>query len=260
MAVAPPRRPAGPGVVRRLGPLVGLDERTRRAEASRKHRQPGRGPSLPTGERDDVTRACARSGHRVTVHGAERGDRDDDLVGGCQVTSDHRGTHERALVGDPAGQPGGPGHRQVGGCGKTHRERGGAAAHGVDVGQVRRRDLVTDLLRRRPVTPEVAGVDVQVGRHHDAAVGHATTAASSPGPRSTWSPWANSAASVRTSPNSPTSASVSSLLSRRWPVMASCPGAVLRLSWRGMLIVHLRAAIKPQRPDRVPAGPPRTVG
>ncbi len=212
IAVAPAAAAVGPGGVRRLGALVGLDQRARRAEAARQHGQAGGGPALPSGERHDVARTGARASYRVAVDGAERGDRDHHLVGGA---SGRRRPPRRRPARTPRRSP-----RARSSAHATGRSAGAArptvsavatAAHRVDVGQVRGGHLVADVDRGRPSRAGSAGCR-RAGRWTPppGRPGRATTAASSPGPSSTCSPCGNSAASARTRPNSPTSARVAS--------------------------------------------------
>ena len=102
-----------PGGVRRLGTLVGLDQRTRRAEPAAEHGQPRGGPALPAGERDDVPGLRAAAEHRRHLAGAQHRDRDHDLLGGGQVTPDDARPDERGLLGDAVGEVERPLHGQV---------------------------------------------------------------------------------------------------------------------------------------------------
>ena len=91
--------------------------------------------------------------------------------GGAVIEStDHAGPDQGALLGEAAGEVEGPLRRQVGGGRQADGERRGAAAHGVDVGEVLGRGPVADVVGFGPVPAEVPSLDHQVGRDHHVAV------------------------------------------------------------------------------------------
>ena len=184
----------------------------RAAEAAAEHGQAAGRPAQPAGERDDVAGPGARAQHRrAPGQVAQRRHRQHHRVAarrrGHGVAPDDGGTQGRALVGEPRGDPLQPAGGRVRRAGQADQQRGGRGAHRRDVGQVRRRRLVADVLGRGPVPAEVPALDEHVGawrpRGRRACV---TTAASSPGPTSA-SPAGPARATTRSmTPNSPTAA------------------------------------------------------
>ncbi len=191
IAVAPSARRLGAGGVRRLGTAVGLDQRARRAEAAAEHRQAGGGPALPTAQRDHVARARAGAAHRVAVDGADRRHRDHHLVGGGEVAADDARADQGALRGDPVGQlerprrPAGPAARRAPTVSAV-----ATPAHRVEVGEVGRGGPVADVVGARPSRGGSGGPSTSTSVETTTRPpGTSISAASSPGPISTWSPW-----------------------------------------------------------------------
>ena len=159
-----------PGVVRRLRAAVGLDQHPRGAEAAAEHGQSPGGPALAAGEREHVAgprRRSAAPGRLVqapitvtamTTWSARVRSPPTTLA----PTRAHSSAKPRAkssahCTGRSAGR------------GEADRQRGGAAAHRVDVGEVLRGGAVADVGGRGPVAAEVPALDHQVGRDHDVA-------------------------------------------------------------------------------------------
>ena len=140
-----------PGVVRRLGAAVGLDQHARRAEAAAQHRQPAGGPALAPAQREHVARLRRRTGApapacrrpstvtAITTWSARVRSPPTTLA----PTSAHSSAKPRAKSSAHCG-------RQVGGRGQPDRQRVRAPAHGVDVGEVLRRRRGGRRPRRRP--------------------------------------------------------------------------------------------------------------
>ena len=163
----------GARVVRRLGTAIGLDQHARGAEATPQDREPAGRPSLASTESEHVPGLRARPQHRRLRARPEHGHRDHQLVGRREVSADDRGADDRALLGEALREVQRPLGGQVAGCREPDRQRVGASAHRVDVGEVRGRGPMADVAGGDPVAPEVAALDEQVGGHHDVAVADA---------------------------------------------------------------------------------------
>ena len=150
IAVAPASAATGPGVVRRLRAPVGLDQHPRRAEPASEHGQPAGRPALAPGDGQDVAGLGARAHHRRDGARAEDGHRDHDLVGAGQVAADDARTDQRALLGEALREVERPLHGEVGRRGEPDGQRGGPAAHRVDVGEVLGGRAVAHVRGRRP--------------------------------------------------------------------------------------------------------------
>ena len=198
-------------VVRRLRAPVGLDQHPGRAEAPAEHREPPGGPALPAEQREHVAGLGAGAQHRRVVHAPITVTAITTCVGAGQVAADDAGadrarTRRRSrgrspAPTPPAGRPGRPGRWSA---------RCAAPAHRVDVGEVLRGRPVPDVLgpaqsRRKCRPSTIRSVETTTW-----PVRTRSTAASSPGPTSTCSPWGNRSVSAAIRPNSPTSARVAS--------------------------------------------------
>ena len=245
IAVAPARGGLGPGAVRRLGALVGLDERARRAEAPRQHGEAGRRPSPAV--RRSPRRRPARAPERRTGSPRRAPERGDRRPSPGRRWSGPRRPREAPTSAPPRRCPSRQLQRPLRPAGRPVRarpdgQRGRAAAHRVDVGQVLRRPPCGRCRARRPSRGGSAGCR-RAGRWRRprGRPGTATTAASSPGPSSTCSPCGNRAASARDQSRT-----------RRRPPVSRRPEPGGDQSWR---------AIQPQPPATVfRRGHRRTVG
>jgi hypothetical protein len=162
-------RGLGPRRVRGLRDAVSVDGRLRRAESATQRREAGTGQPERASEGNHVSRGRAVATHR-TRGVAHRRHRDDDLVGSGDVASHDVRADEGTLGFEALGELEDPGDRQVGRKSEGHRECGRDAAHRVDVGEIGRGRLASDLHGGRPVAAEVPALDQQVGGDDERAV------------------------------------------------------------------------------------------
>ena len=107
---------------------------------------------------------------RASAEIAEHGHRDHPLRGADQVPADDAGAQPAGLLPHPVGEFERLRGRGVTGCAERDDECGRRGTHGLDVGGVLRDGLSADVVRRRPVQPEVPALDEHVGGHHCPAV------------------------------------------------------------------------------------------
>ncbi|CNW00718.1 Uncharacterised protein [Mycobacterium tuberculosis] len=122
---------------------------------------------------DGQHRAGLRPGaqHRgTTVKVTNRGDRHHPLPAADQIAADDAGTNAPRLLPHSVDQRARLRRRRLSGCSKADHERGGPRPHRLDVGGILGDRLAADVLRCRPVQPEVTILHQHVRRHHSATI------------------------------------------------------------------------------------------
>jgi len=133
--------------------------------------QPGGGVPQPAGDRDELPGPRPGPGdRRPSAQVAERGHTEHDQVGAHDVTARDARPDLGALVPHAVGERVEPRHGGVGGDAEADDERGRAGAHRGHVGEILRGGLAPDVVAARPVPPEMAALDEQIGGDHDPAV------------------------------------------------------------------------------------------
>ena len=131
----------------------------------------GRAAEFPD-DGDHRTRASSAAQHRRTsAEIAEGGHRHHPLRAGHQVPPDDAGAGFVRFGPQTVGEflrRCGSGVRR---CAESHDEGGRARAHRLDVGGVLRDGLAADVVRGRPVEPEMPALDQHVGGDHHPAIG-----------------------------------------------------------------------------------------
>ena len=164
------RRPpaaCGAGGVGRLRAAVGVDQHARRAEPAAEHRQAAPRPS-PAGRRSRPRRRDARRTVVPACPSTTPSAVTATITWSAPVRSPPttEAPTSRASAAMPVGQAERPLHREVRGRGQRDRQRGRAAAHRVDVGEVGGGHPVPDVLGVGPVAAEVPALDEHVGGDH----------------------------------------------------------------------------------------------
>ena len=138
----------GPRTVAQLRHPERLDHDPRRAEPAAQHDQTRGGPAQPAVDRDHVRRPGAGPQHRRTpVEDPQHGDRDGDVAGPGHVTADQIDPGRRRLLPEPGGEVQGPADLQVGRRREADQHGDRPSAHRLEVGDIHRDGLATDVGR-----------------------------------------------------------------------------------------------------------------
>jgi DNA-binding Lrp family transcriptional regulator len=150
--------------VRRLGPAVGLDKHARRPEPARQHGETRGRPTDATAKDHTVAGTSAGAGHgRIALQITERRDAQHHHVGARHVTASNGCGDDETFVAQTVDEVKSPLHWQVGWRSEADEECGWCRTHGDDVRQVCGCCPTSDVVRGRPIPPEVAILDEEVG-------------------------------------------------------------------------------------------------